>query len=223
MELVSSSDGNLSKKKLAEILTGKNQRMIKFEKWEEFGALSMLKIEEIVLIIDLLIGYGLLEEENYTIRLTEKGVSILNGDSLALALSLITHLAEDMSHLQSFVKSKMISKDMGISAEKHIVQTELSEHDKAQIAILKCAGKTDGQINRSEMLKILKGQKTKKIAKFDFDHLEEFSSLRNLTRETVLRYIDELIESGCLKVGNLLSPKIQITDLGRRRLSKLSK
>lgn len=223
LEFVNGHDGELSKKKLAEILAKKWQNMTKFEKWEEFSALSMLKIEEIILIIDLLIGYGLLEEEDYKVKLAETGFNVLNNDSSFLALSLVARLAEDMKHFRSSIMSKIIPKAKGISDGKQIINAELNEHDKAQVAVLKCAGKTDGQINRSDMLNILKGQKTKKIAKYNFDHLEEFSSLRNLNRETILRYIDELIESGCLKLDSLFFPKIQITDAGRRRLSKLSK
>lgn len=213
LELVSYTEGSLSKKKLAEILAG----ITKFKRRKEFGALSMLKLEEIILIINLLIGYGLLEEKDNQVKITEQGINSLKDSNLALAWSLMAHLAEDIERISTSKKPTIISK------EERITHSEFGEQDKVQITILKCAAKTDGQISRSDMLKILRGKKTKKIAKFDFDHLDEYGTLADLTNETVLRYIDELIESGCLKVGNIFFPKIQITDVGRRRLSKISK
>ncbi len=223
LELVNFSDGSLSKRKLAGILAGQEQRTIKFEKWEEFGTLSMLKLEEIISIIDILIGYGLLEEKDEQVKITERGFNSLKDSDLMLSWSLMSHIAEDIRRIPNSRKPKLTSMDAVISKGEQKEHLELSEHDKAQIAILKCAGKTDGQIDRGDMLKILKGQKTKRIAKFDFDHIEEYGLLRELSRETVLKYIDELIESGCLKVVNVFFPKIQITDVGRRRLSKMSK
>lgn len=89
------------------------------------------------------------------------------------------------------------------------------------IAILRCAEKTDGQVGRWGLAKILLGEKSKRLAKYDFDHIEEFGSLADMPKETILEHIDAMLERGCLSVGSFFFPMLQLTDVGRRRLERL--
>jgi len=95
------------------------------------------------------------------------------------------------------------------------------EKDKVPIVILSCAEKADGLVGRRDMMKILLGQKTKRILRYGFDHIDEFGSLSKMPKKDVLNHIDNLMERGCLQVSSLLFPMIQLTDTGRKRLEKI--
>jgi len=107
------------------------------------------------------------------------------------------------------------------STEHTTVLEVLLERDKAPIIILSCAEKTDGLVGRRDMVKLLLGQKTKKILRYGFDHVEEFGCLSKMPKKDVLNHIDNLIERGCLQVSSLFFPMIQLTDIGRKRLVKI--
>jgi superfamily II DNA helicase RecQ len=95
------------------------------------------------------------------------------------------------------------------------------EKDKVPIVILYCAEKADGLVGRRDMMKILLGQKSKRILRYGFDHIDEFGSLSKMPKKEVLNHIDNLIERGCLQVSSLFFPMIQLTDVGRKRLEKI--
>jgi len=97
----------------------------------------------------------------------------------------------------------------------------LPEKDKVPIVILSCAEKADGLVGRRDMMKLLLGQKTKRILRYGFDHINEFGSLSKMPKKDVLNHIDNLMERGCLQVSSLLFPMIQLTDTGRKRLEKI--
>lgn len=99
-------------------------------------------------------------------------------------------------------------KDLQIDKEK-IVHT-----------ILSCVQRTDGQATRRDLLKILHGENSKKLAKFHFDHLNEFASLKTINRNEILKYIDEMIERGLISVSIIGFPALQLTDIGRKRLNE---
>ncbi len=92
------------------------------------------------------------------------------------------------------------------------------DSDNIAIAILNCAEKVDGLLNRSDMAKLLIGQATVRIKKYGFDHISEFGCLSNMDKRDVLKHIDDLIERGCLQVSGLFFPMIRLTYIGRKRL-----
>ncbi|MEK7398333.1 MAG: helicase-related protein [Candidatus Poribacteria bacterium] len=104
--------------------------------------------------------------------------------------------------------------------EKMSIYDDINEGDIAIIAILNCAEKTDGLIGRKDMAKLLIGQRAKRIQRYGFDHIEEFSCLSKMDKNDIIKCIDGLIEKGCLQVSSLFFPMIQLTDVGRRRLAK---
>ena len=67
-------------------------------------------------------------------------------------------------------------------------------------------------------MKILRGQRSKKLAKYEFDHLEEYGSLMDMPKEALLDYIDNMIDRGCLAVTSFFFPMLRLTELGQRRL-----
>ena len=93
--------------------------------------------------------------------------------------------------------------------------------DKTLFTVLSCAEKTDGQVGRSGILKILLGGESRKLAKLKLDHLEEYGSLSFMRREVVLEHIDYLIERGCLNVSSFFFPMVDLTNVGRERKKKL--
>ncbi len=82
--------------------------------------------------------------------------------------------------------------------------------DRALSTILRCAEKTDGQVGRGGMLKILLGRDARKLSKLKLDHLDEYGSLFFMRREAVLEHIDYLIERGCLNVSSFFFPMVSI-------------
>ena len=70
-------------------------------------------------------------------------------------------------------------------------------------------------------MKILRGEKSKRLAKYEFDHMEEYGSLADMPKKVILELIDNMIERGCLSVSSFFFPMIQLTDVGRRRLEKM--
>jgi hypothetical protein len=78
-------------------------------------------------------------------------------------------------------------------------------------------------VGRWGLVKILQGQKSKKLTKYGFDHLEEYGSLLNLPKEVLLDHIDSMIERGCLSVTSFFFPMLQLTDVGRRRLERMER
>ena len=93
--------------------------------------------------------------------------------------------------------------------------------DRALFTILRCAEKTDGQVGRSGMLKILLGRDSRKLAKLKLDHLEEYGSLSFMRREAVLEHLDYLIERGCLHVSSFFFPMVDLTNVGRERIKRM--
>jgi len=88
--------------------------------------------------------------------------------------------------------------------------------DSTLLKILQCADKTDGQVGRSDMLKILLGKESKKLSKCKFDH-----SLSHLKKEVILEHIDYLIERGCLVMNTFLFPMLVLTEAGQKRLNRM--
>lgn len=93
---------------------------------------------------------------------------------------------------------------------------------RALFNILRCAENTDGQVGRSGMLKILLGQPSRKLAKLKLDHLEEYGALSFMRKATLLEHIDYLIERGCLDVSTIFFPMLDITDVGRERIKRMT-
>ena len=209
--LVNTSEGRLSKDALVGILAGVDQRTTRFDKWKEFGNLSMFAPEDILRMLDLLIGHGFLEEESAAhppVDLTTKGYRALNGelepgDELSIAA-----LAEDMERIAQVEKP-----------QAHVSSS--SELDRVFTAILRCAEETDGQVGRRGLMKVLLGQKSKRLAKYGFDHIEQYGSLPDMPKEAVLKHIDAMIERGCLTVTSFFFPMLLLTEAGRRRLDKM--
>jgi|GEM_PF-2566426 len=211
LELVSRSEGRLSKDVLVKILAGIGQRTTRFDKWNEFGALSMFALEDILRALDLLIGHGFLKEEGEThppVDLTRKGFRALEGELELDDARSIASLAEDMKRVAQVPTPPR-------------EQEADSQLDKALMAILQCAEKTDGQIGRWGLAKILRGQKSKKLAKYGFDHIEEYGSLADMPKEVVLEHIDAMIERGCLAVSSFFFPMLRLTEVGQKRLERM--
>jgi superfamily II DNA helicase RecQ len=209
MELVSRAEGRLNKAELVNILAGMDQRTTRYDKWEEFGALSIFAPEDVRRMLDLLIGHGFLKEEGEIhppMELTRKGFRVLDGELDTYEEESITALAEDMSQ---------IARSPATSEEPE------SEENRALIAILRCAERTDGQVGRWGLAKILLGEKSKRLAKYGFDHIEEYGSLTDISKKAVLEYIDTMIERGCLSVTSFFFPMLQLTDVGRKRLERM--
>ena len=58
--------------------------------------------------------------------------------------------------------------------------------DRALFKILRCAERTEGQVGRSGMLKILLGGDSRKLSKLKLDHLDEYGSLSFMEKSAVL-------------------------------------
>ena len=215
MELVNRAEGKLTKDALVGILAGVQQRTTRFDKWAEFGALSMFAPADILKMLDFLVGHGFLKTEDGTrpmVDLTRKGYRSLNGDLESEDARSIVSLAEDM---------KRIAQTEGPPASVSSGEQEaVPEQDAILLTILRCAEKTDGQIGRSGMVKLLRGEKSKKLAKYGFDHMEEYGFLPDVPKKVVLEHIDEMIERGCLAVSSFFFPMLRLTELGRKRLEK---
>jgi superfamily II DNA helicase RecQ len=213
LELVNRSQGRLSKDALVKILAGLEQRTTRYDKWKEFGALSVFTPEDILTVLDLLIGHGFLEEEGEAhppLELTEKGFRTLNGEQEPDDAESIASLAEDMKRVAQ----------VPASAREQEADSQL---DKALIAILRCAEQTDGQVGRWGLAKLLRGQKSKKLAKYGFDHIEEYGSLTDMPKEVVLEHIDAMIERGCLAVTSFFFPMLRLTEVGQKRLERMQR
>ncbi len=212
MELVKRAEGRLGKEELVKILAGMEQRTTRFDKWEEFGALSIFTPADVRRMLDLLVGHGFLKaegERHPPIDLTGKGFRALSGELDTYDEESIVALAEDMKQI------------VQVAAPPEEQETR-SQQDRALIAILRCAEKTDGQVGRSGLMKILRGAKSKKLAKYEFDHLEEYGSLANMSKKEILESIDIMIERGCLSVGSFFFfSMLRLTDVGRRRLDTM--
>jgi hypothetical protein len=90
--------------------------------------------------------------------------------------------------------------------------------NKAIFSILACADKSQGQLGRSGILKLLQGRESRKLAKLKLDHLPEHGTLSAMSRDDILDSIDYLIERGCLAVSTLFFPMLGLTEAGKRRL-----
>jgi superfamily II DNA helicase RecQ len=213
MELVNRSEGRLSKDALVKILAGLAQRTTRFDRWKEFGALSIFAPEDILRMLDLLIGHGFLKEEGEAhppVDLTRKGFRALEGELELDDAGSIASLAEDIGRIAQVPAS---------SGE----QEADSELNRALIIILRCAERTDGQVGRWGLAKILQGQKSKRLAKYGFDHIEEYGSLPDMPRKVLLEYIDAMIERGCLAVTSFFFPMLRLTEVGQKRLDRMQR
>jgi RecQ family ATP-dependent DNA helicase len=213
LELVNKAEGKLDKYTLSRILAGIQQRTNRFDKWREFGSLSIFSLENVEQMLDFLIGHGFLKEEGgryAEVDLTTKGFRILDGKPEPDDERSIKALAEDISRIAKAEKAELISES----------QTH-TESDRILVTILMCAEKTDGQVGRSGLVKILLGQKSKKLAKYGFDHMEEYGILSDIPKKDLLGYIDNMIERGCLNVTSFLFPMIRITEIGQKRLERM--
>lgn len=211
LELVNRSQGRLSKDALVKILAGMGQRTTRFDKWNEFGALSMFALEDILKVLDLLIGHGFLKEEGGAhppVYVTGKGFRALEGELELDDARSIASLAEDMERIAQVPTPPR-------------EQEADAQLDKALTSILQCAEKTDGQVGRWGLVKILRGQKSKKLAKYGFDHIEEYGSLVDMPKEVVLEHIDAMIERGCLAVTSFFFPMLRLTEVGQKRLERM--
>jgi hypothetical protein len=95
--------------------------------------------------------------------------------------------------------------------------------DLILVKVLECVNRADGIIGRSGVYKLLQGRNSKKFAKYGLNHLPEFGALSHISKSEILTHTDYLLERGCLQIGMLLFPMIQITDVGRNRLDRLLK
>ena len=95
------------------------------------------------------------------IDLTGKGFRALNGELDDYDNESIAALAEDMRQITS------------VPTPIEDAQAQ-SQRDRALIAILRCAEKTDGQVSRAGLMKILRGEKSRRLAKYEFDHIDEY-------------------------------------------------
>ncbi len=216
MELVNRADGKLSRDALVGILAGVQQRTTRFDKWAEFGTLSMFAPEDILKVLDFLVGHGFLKEEGEThppLDLTRKGFRALNGELELDDARSIVSLAEDMKRI-----AQVEQLQPAVSLED---QEAVSEQDRALLMILRCAERTNGQVGRSGLVKILRGEKSKKLSKYGFDHIEEYGSLPDMPKKAVLEQIDAMIERGCLVVTSFFFPMVRLTELGQKRLNKM--
>ena len=163
--------------------------------------------EDILRMLDFLIGHGFLKEDDGSrppISLTEKGFRALEGEFGIDDAESIASLAEDMKRIAPAENLQ--------SAESE------SKRDDMLLTILRCAEKTDGQVGRSGLLKILLGRKSKRLAKYGFDHIEEFGSLSDVPKKVVLENIDTMLERGCLAITSFPFPMIRLTELGQKRM-----
>lgn len=209
MELVRKGDGRLNKAEIVRILTGMDQRTTRYDKWPQFGALSIFTSENVQQLLDMLVGHGFLKEEggfHPPMDLTEKGFRALKGESDDYEKESILSLVENMKQ---------------IARTSVVPEKAESDKDRALIAILRCAKKTDGQVGRLGLAEILLGKRSKRLAKYEFDHIEEFGLLADMPKKAVLEHIDEMLERGCLSISSFFFPMVQLTDLGRRRLEKM--
>jgi superfamily II DNA helicase RecQ len=83
--------------------------------------------------------------------------------------------------------------------------------------------KTDGQLGRWGLMKTLRGQRSKKLAKYEFDHIDEYGSLTDMPKEAVLEHIDYMIERGCLAVTSFFFPMLRLTEIGQKRLDEVER
>ena len=93
-------------------------------------------------------------------------------------------------------------------------------NDKAIYLILSVADRTDG-LSRGSMAKFFQGQTSRAIMKKGLDHFGEFGSLSGMSKSEILSHVDYLIERGCLQIGSLFFPMIQMTDIGIKRLARM--
>ena len=87
--------------------------------------------------------------------------------------------------------------------------------------ILHCAERTDGQVGRRGLMKILRGEKSRKLTKYEFDHVDEYAILSYMSKADVLKNIDEMIDRGCLIVTSFIFPMLRLTELGQKRLDEM--
>ena len=208
MELVNKAEGRLTKDALARILTGADLQATRFDKWEELGALSMFAPGDIIMMLNLLIGHGFLKEEGETrppVDLTRKGFRALSGESEPGDAESIASLSEDMKRIGQAQRPK-VSKP---------------ETDSISTTILHCAEKTDGQVGRRGLMKILRGEKSRKLTKYELDHIDEYAILSYMSKADVLKNIDEMIDRGCLAVTSFIFPMLRLTELGQKRLDRM--
>lgn len=112
-----------------------------------------------------------------------------------------------------------LTKDVGLVKESNAEPINPAKDEDLVIKILRCAEKTDGQVGRCGIMKILRGQRSKKLAKYGFDHIEEYGVLSNVPGKAILEQIDAMIEKGCLTVSSFPFPMLRLTRLGQKRLS----
>jgi len=94
-------------------------------------------------------------------------------------------------------------------------------NDLILVKILLCVNNADGLIGRSGLYKLLQGENSKKFMRYGLDHIDEFGALSHISKSEILNHTDYLIERGCLQIGTLLFPMIQITDTGKKRLDRM--
>lgn len=171
------------------------------------------------------------------VGIIEKNIERLKGERYEF-LKMMVNYAQTAKCRQGFISQNVLGetqKDCGkcdncsastpsrieVTGTSNEALMEISEKDRALIEILNCTEKIDGLLSRRDMLKMLTGQKTKRIAKYGFDHVEEFGCLSDMPKGAILEKIDELLELRCLKITSLFFPMIQLTDAGRQRQKKI--
>jgi hypothetical protein len=87
-------------------------------------------------------------------------------------------------------------------------------NDFVLIKVLECVNNADGLIGRSGLYKLLQGRNSKKFMSYGLDHIFEFGALSHISKSEILDHVDYLIERGCLQIGTLFFPMIQITEYG---------
>ncbi|MBD3182648.1 hypothetical protein GF312_10170 [Candidatus Poribacteria bacterium] len=120
-------------------------------------------------------------------------------------------------------ENKKKDTDTSLIKKDYAIKVEDIEYDDIFAAVLRCAYKANGQVSRRSLLKILKGQKTRKIGRYRLDSIEEYGILANMSEKSILNLIDEMIERGCLIVSGIFYPSVQITELGHNRLKRIQK
>lgn len=91
-----------------------------------------------------------------------------------------------------------------------------------QTHILAIAFGLSGKLGRTTFAQILTGSKAAKLSEKGLDRIPQFGSCSSYKQDTVVGSIDELIDSGYLKVSGGLYPKVSMTPSGRMYFSTLA-
>lgn len=81
--------------------------------------------------------------------------------------------------------------------------------------ILSCVARMKGRFGRMRVAQVLTGSKVKQIQLLGLDQLSTYGLLRDLSQETVMDWIDRLIQAEALVIHGEDYPTVHLTPLGR--------